>query len=109
MSLVIHVFNMSTIVLLAILLHFFNAILYEDSESHHIMQNILPEFFIGKESYVYLIVLIFLVSTGIGGTVLVALGILIIAYSKHICGMFKIARWRSKYKNLLILNTILFG
>lgn len=92
MFLVIHVFNMSTITLLAVSLYFLNATLHEDSESHRIMKKILPNFFIGQENYIYLLILYLLVSSGLGGTVLVAAGIMLIAYSKHVCGIFRIAR-----------------
>ncbi|XP_071561013.1 uncharacterized protein [Temnothorax nylanderi] len=92
---IFHVCNISTTFLLTISLYFLDAVLLaNESESHRVMQKILPKFFIGRESYMYLILLHFFGAACTGGTVLVGTGMMLVTYSKHACGMFRIASYR---------------
>lgn len=93
MSLVILVFNMSIIILLMVSMYIFNAVLYGDSDYlYRVVQNAIPKSFIGRENYSYLICLHLFITCCIGGITYVSAAMLIIAYNKHVCGMFSIAR-----------------
>lgn len=58
----------------------------------HIMQMFIPKHFIGRENYFYLIILHSGAAICIGGTTLIATGMMLLAFIKCTCGMFKIAR-----------------
>jgi len=55
-------------------------------------EQILPNYFVSQENYFYLVVLHIDAAICIGGTTMVATGMMLIAYLKHACGMLKIAR-----------------
>lgn len=52
----------------------------------------MPKYLVDQENYLYLILLYADTSIFIGGTAMVATGLMLIAYLKHTCGMFRIAR-----------------
>ncbi|KAL0101247.1 hypothetical protein PUN28_018796 [Cardiocondyla obscurior] len=98
--------------LVTCLLHFLDAFLHDDtSQSNRVLQKLLPKFFIGQESHMYLILLNFVVSISIGGTALIGVGSVILSYIEYTCGIWKVARFItlvfSNFKQLLfILITI---
>ena len=53
---------------------------------------IATEYFVDQENFSYLILLHTNAASCIGTTAMVATGTMLIAYLKHICGMFSIAR-----------------
>lgn len=52
----------------------------------------MTEYFVDPERYFYLILLHMDASYFIGAIVVIATGTIFVAYIKHICGMFRIAR-----------------
>lgn len=69
----------------------FNIILPTNaSRSHHLL--IVTEYFIDQEKYFYFIQFHFIVSICIGTIVTLATGTMLITYTQHTNGMFKIAR-----------------
>ncbi|XP_011864205.1 PREDICTED: uncharacterized protein LOC105560062 isoform X2 [Vollenhovia emeryi] len=84
-----------TILLLTFLLQFLDTTLLVDkSESRYVMQKVIPKYFIGRESFLYLIIPSLFASASIGGTAVVATGMMFVTYLKHTCGMFRIASYR---------------
>lgn len=63
-----------------------------ESQQIHAIQNVMPVYYLNQEKYFYLFILHMNATILIGGTALVATGMMIIGYLKHACGMFKIAR-----------------
>ncbi|XP_011864826.1 PREDICTED: uncharacterized protein LOC105560368 isoform X2 [Vollenhovia emeryi] len=108
-----------TILLLTFLLQLLDTTLLVDkSESRNVMQNyvmqVVPKFFIGRESSLYLIIPVFIASASIGGTAVVATGMMFVTYLKHTCGMFRIASYRiekammiNMLKNISLENEII--
>ncbi|XP_011864207.1 PREDICTED: uncharacterized protein LOC105560062 isoform X3 [Vollenhovia emeryi] len=72
----------------------FTAIMMYKSESRYVMQKVIPKYFIGRESFLYLIIPSLFASASIGGTAVVATGMMFVTYLKHTCGMFRIASYR---------------
>lgn len=62
-----------------------------ESQSRHMLSKYIPEYLIGRGNYLYA-VLYLDAAIFIGGTVMVATGLMIAAYFKHACGLLKIAR-----------------
>lgn len=56
------------------------------------IEKIMPKYFMNQEDYFYFIVIYGVIAIFIGGTTLVATGMMLIAYLKHACGIFKVAR-----------------
>ncbi|XP_039311513.1 uncharacterized protein LOC113004038 isoform X2 [Solenopsis invicta] len=66
------------------------------------------EYFIDQKKYFYLILLHACAVLYIGGTVLLAIGTILITYIEHTCGMFKIASYRIEHAvNMDLQNTTL--
>ncbi|XP_070160490.1 odorant receptor 43a-like [Polyergus mexicanus] len=65
-----------------------------ESQSRRILYKCLPKYLVDQENYLYLISLYADASIFIGGTAMVATGMMLIAYLKHACGMLKIASYR---------------
>jgi len=59
-----------------------------------VIQMMIPKHFIGRENYLYLIILHSGAAICIEGTVLITTVIMLIAHIQHTCGMFRIARWK---------------
>ncbi|KAL0101209.1 hypothetical protein PUN28_018795 [Cardiocondyla obscurior] len=55
---------------------------------------LIPKHFLGRDNYIYLIILHSGSSIAIGGLILIATMTMCVAYIKHACGMFKIASYR---------------
>jgi len=73
--------------------HIFDVILaINNSRSRSAAIYIATEYFVDQENFSYLILLHTNAATCIGATAMVATGTMLIAYLKHICGMFSIAR-----------------
>jgi len=93
MCLVFHTFNMTIVLFVTILFYLLDTVLLVDeTHLHHFMQNFFPEFFVAPESYMFLILLHFIGACAIGGVALIGTGMMLVAYIKHACGMFRIAR-----------------
>lgn len=93
MSLAFNVLNVIAIALLPFVLYIFDVILHINEYSlSRIMRMVLPKHFIGRENYFYLIILHSGSAVLIGGILLIATLTIYVAYVKHVCGMFKIAR-----------------
>ncbi|KAL6417799.1 hypothetical protein ACFW04_012527 [Cataglyphis niger] len=56
----------------------------------------MPKYLVDQENYLYLILLYVDMSIFIGGTAMVATGLMLIAYLKHACGMLRIVSYRIK-------------
>ncbi|EZA55110.1 hypothetical protein X777_05285, partial [Ooceraea biroi] len=65
---------------------------------------IVTEYFVDKEKNVYLILLHTCASIYIGTTALVGGGMMLIAYLKHVCGLFSIASYRMEQTILLNIH-----
>ncbi|XP_011864198.1 PREDICTED: uncharacterized protein LOC105560060 isoform X2 [Vollenhovia emeryi] len=110
-----HVCNISSIILLSGLLYFLEAVLFvEESDSYHFFQKGLPKFIIGRENCTYLITLHFFGAGFIGGTAVLAVGMMLVSYFKHVCGIFRIASYRiekamavNMLKNISLENEII--
>jgi len=104
MYLVFHAFNTAIVLFVTILLYLLDTVLLVD-ETHlrHSLQNFFPEFFVAPDSYMFLILLHFIGACTIGGIALIGTGMMLVAYVIHACGMFRIARWKNKYINKLLL------
>lgn len=63
-----------------------------ETDVRTIIENSLPRYFIDQENYFYFNTLHICATIGIGGTTMVGTGMMLAAYLKHACGMFKIAR-----------------
>ncbi|XP_071561014.1 uncharacterized protein [Temnothorax nylanderi] len=84
----LHVGNMSTILLLTVSLYLLDAVLLvEKSELRRIFQRAIPKFFIG-------------------GTVLLGTGMMVVTYSKHACGIFRIASYRIEKAMMVNMENI---
>lgn len=93
MFLVIYMVNVIVILLLMILLHLLDtALLVDETHLRRALQTILPESFIAKDIYLFLITMHFIGTAVLGGIILIGTGMLSVAYFKHACGMFRIAR-----------------
>lgn len=88
-----HISNIIAVILLPAVLYILDVVL-ATNEYHltHVMQMVLPKHFVGRENYSYLIILHTGGAVFIGGTVLVATGMMLVACVIHACGIFKIAR-----------------
>jgi len=85
--------GMSTYLFLSIWPRIFDVILaINSSRSHSAAIYIATEYFVDQENYSYLNLLHTNAALCIGATAMVATGTMLIAYLKHICGMFSIAR-----------------
>ncbi|XP_011695541.1 PREDICTED: uncharacterized protein LOC105454563 [Wasmannia auropunctata] len=105
MHLVYHIFNMISIVLLPIAVCIFkDGIRINESQLRQVIQMILPKHFVGKESYLYLIFLHSGAAACIGGIVLVSTLMMCVTYTKHACGIFRIASYR--LENAITVNTL---
>ncbi|XP_011864822.1 PREDICTED: uncharacterized protein LOC105560367 [Vollenhovia emeryi] len=104
-----------TVLLLTFLLQLLDTTLLVDkSESRYVMQKVIPKYFIGRESFLYLIIPTLFASASIGGTTVVATGTMLVSYIKHTCGMFRIASYRiekammiNMLKNISLENEII--
>lgn len=56
------------------------------------IEKIMPKYFVNQDDYFYSILVYANAVICIGGTTMVATGMMLIAYLKHACGMFKVAR-----------------
>ncbi|RLU25586.1 ObirOr5-9E57 [Ooceraea biroi] len=65
---------------------------------------IVTEYFVDKETNFYLIILHTYASMYIGTTALVGGGLMLIAYLKHICGLFSIASYRMRQTIMLNIH-----
>lgn len=95
MPLVFHVSSLLSIISLPMLpryLSIFHLMFVNETDLRAVTEKILPKYFVSQENYFYLIVLHMDVAICIGGTTMVATGMMLVAYLKHACGMFKIAR-----------------
>ncbi|XP_024868421.1 uncharacterized protein LOC112452447 [Temnothorax curvispinosus] len=102
-----HVGNISTISLLTVSLYLLDAVLLvEKSELRRIFQRAIPKFFIGREKYTYSVFLYYLGTACIGGTVLLGTGMMIVTYSKHACGIFRIASYRIEKAMMVNMENI---
>jgi len=92
MCLVFHTFNMTIVLSVTILFHLLDTVLLVD-ENHlrHFLQNFSPESFV-PNNHMFLILLHFTGACTIGGFALIGTGMMLVAYIKHACGMFRIAR-----------------
>ncbi|KAL6428617.1 hypothetical protein ACFW04_007915 [Cataglyphis niger] len=61
-----------------------------------ILYKCMPKYLVDQENYLYLILLYVDMSIFIGGTAMVATGLMLIAYLKHACGMLRIVSYRIK-------------
>ncbi|XP_025073673.1 uncharacterized protein LOC105425585 [Pogonomyrmex barbatus] len=83
------------IVLLPFVIYALNDILFiNEHDMKSAMQTMIPKHFVGREHYFHLIYIYMSIALSIGGTVIVAIGMLFIACIVHACGMFKIVRYR---------------
>ncbi|XP_026828943.1 odorant receptor 4-like isoform X2 [Ooceraea biroi] len=98
-----------TIILMPIWSRIVDNILLTELQSHRVIDIFNTEYFIDEEKYYYLILLHFYATISIGGIALVATGTMLIAYFKHICGMFSVASYRIEKAmtiNMLKDNTL---
>jgi len=85
--------SISTYLFLPIWPRIFDVILaINNSRSRSAAIYIATEYFVDQENFSYLILLHTNAAFCIGTTAMVATGTMLIAYLKHICGMFSIAR-----------------
>jgi len=85
--------SVSTYLSLPIWPRLFDVILViNNSRSHSAAIHIATEYLVDQENCSYLILLHTNAALCIGATAMVATGTMLIAYFKHICGMFSIAR-----------------
>ena len=85
--------GMSIYLFLSIWPSIFDVILaINNSRSRSAVIYVATEYFVDQENFFYLILLHTNAATCIGVTAMVATGTMLIAYLKHICGMFSIAR-----------------
>jgi len=91
-----HVCNLiiaSSIVLLPITSHIFGFAQHiNEAKSRDIIYKLVPKYLVDQEKYLYLTLLFVDASLCIGGTAMVAVGLIIFTYLKHVCGMLSIAR-----------------
>ncbi|KAH0945601.1 hypothetical protein HN011_008528 [Eciton burchellii] len=65
------------------------------SEPHHFL--IMMEYFIDQEKYYYLIMLHINITICLSTASVIAIGTILISFCHHICGMFRIARYRIEH------------
>ncbi|XP_071556192.1 uncharacterized protein, partial [Temnothorax nylanderi] len=92
--LVIYFGNVATAISLTILPFIPGAVFVNKSQLHRLLQNIMPVYYVNQEKYIYLLLLHLYAVNLTGGTAMVAVGIMILGYLKHVCGMFRIASYR---------------
>jgi len=85
-------FNLIIIILLPILPRIFDIFLFVNASEPRIIVQIMMNHLVIQEKYFYLILLHIDAAFFIGATALIATGTLLLAYLKHACGMFRIAR-----------------
>ncbi|XP_011704613.1 PREDICTED: odorant receptor 63a-like [Wasmannia auropunctata] len=89
------IFNLLSIVLYPLALYILDIVLcINEYHLNHVIQMFIPKHFVGRKNYFYLIFLHSGATICIGGTVIIATLMMCITYSKHACGMFKIASYR---------------
>jgi len=76
------------------------------SQLHHLL--FITEYFIDQEKYFYLILLHMYAAFCAGATIMVGIGTMFITCIKHICGMFRIARYEYGRINIIILIKICY-
>jgi len=72
------------------------------SQLHHLL--FMTEYFIDQEKYFYLILLHMYAAFCAGATIMLGIGTMFITCIKHICGMFRIARYEYGYINIIMFN-----
>ncbi|XP_071566288.1 uncharacterized protein [Temnothorax nylanderi] len=86
--------NAATATSLEILPFIPGVVFVNKSQLYHLLQDSMPVYYVNQEKYIYLLLLHLYTVNLIGGTALVAAGIMILGYIKHVCGMFRIASYR---------------
>ncbi|XP_024882953.1 uncharacterized protein LOC112468871 [Temnothorax curvispinosus] len=113
----LNVCNIIAIILFPLVLYIFDTVL-RINEYHltinRLIQMLIPKHFVGRENYMYIIILHSGSTIMIGGIILVATMTMCVAYIKHACGMFRIASYRiekavavNTMKNVSLENEII--
>jgi len=76
------------------------------SQLHYLL--FITEYFIDQEKYFYLILLHMCAVFCAEVIIMVGIGTMFITCIKHICGMFRIARYEYEYMNIIILIKICY-
>lgn len=91
--LVISMCSIFTISIALMWSHIINIVLpMNESRPHSTIQILSIEYFIDQEKYFYLIYLHINAAIYIGATTIIGTGTMLIAYLKHACGIYTIAR-----------------
>ncbi|XP_025073403.1 uncharacterized protein LOC105424453 [Pogonomyrmex barbatus] len=98
-----HINNLVLVFFMPFALYAFNGILNKQ-DIKRVIQAIIPKHFVGREHYFYLIYLHMGIALTVGGTAIVATGMMIIAYIIHACGIFRIASYR--IEKAIAINTL---
>jgi len=85
--------NLSLFILLPIFAKILGIFILNASETNLMMLDVMREYFVDQERYSYLILLHLDAAICIAGISIIATGTLFISLVKHICGIFKIARY----------------
>ncbi|XP_077263340.1 uncharacterized protein LOC143898090 [Temnothorax americanus] len=103
----LNVCNIIAIILFTLVLYIFDTVL-RINEYHltinRLIQMLIPKHFVGRENYMYIIILHSGSTIIIGGIILVATMTMCVAYIKHACGMFRIASYR--IEKAIAVNTL---
>ncbi|XP_070160512.1 odorant receptor 30a-like isoform X2 [Polyergus mexicanus] len=91
--------------LLPILPRLLGFVLHINATQPRVMQQLMPNYIIDQGKHFYLILLYMYAALLIGATALVGIGMTLLSYLKHACGMFRIASYRIEKAITMWTNT----
>jgi len=80
------------VTLLPILPRVLGFVLHINATHPRVMQQLIPKYLIDQKRYIYLTLMYMGAAILIGGTALVGIGMMLLSYFEHACGMFRVAR-----------------
>ncbi|XP_011864214.1 PREDICTED: uncharacterized protein LOC105560065 isoform X4 [Vollenhovia emeryi] len=104
----LHVCNMIVMFSLPLILYIVNVLLVNEYDPARLLKRLIPKYFVGQETYSYLIFLHLGGTACLGGTALVATGMMMLVCLKYVCGMIRIASYRIE-KAMMISEALSFG
>ncbi|XP_011864212.1 PREDICTED: uncharacterized protein LOC105560065 isoform X2 [Vollenhovia emeryi] len=99
----LHVCNMIVMFSLPLILYIVNVLLVNEYDPARLLKRLIPKYFVGQETYSYLIFLHLGGTACLGGTALVATGMMMLVCLKYVCGMIRIASYR--IEKAMMVNT----
>ncbi|KAL0101221.1 hypothetical protein PUN28_018795 [Cardiocondyla obscurior] len=88
--------NLTSLILMPIVAYIPGNIFINEARLQHVVQNMMPAYFVNEKQYWHIILLHLILVGIIGGSAVVATGMMLVGYFEHACGMFKIASYRIK-------------